>query len=491
MLCFTAVFIGLLWILQTVYLDDFYRFTKMHEFEKAIEEMEASKDNGLDEKISEVAKKYDLCVMLTDTHGRIICTAESNIDCTVHLMTSLQLARYYELVSENGGEVIYDSEDIVVFEEGRPYPDKNQGGFPFDRFNEFEEIPSRRNYSYDGVVGMKIIELSSGTELMIVVNSMLTPVEATVDTIRTQLIVISVVLVIFALIMATIVSMSVSKSIAKVNDSAKELAKGNFDVKFDGNDYREVAELSETLNYAAVELGKAEEIQRELIANVSHDLRTPLTLITAYSEVMRDLPGENTPENVQVIIDEAKRLTLLVNDLLDISKLQAGVDNMSLKVYDLTEAIKRVIDRYGKLVEQEDYKIEFRFYENVFVEADEFKIYQVVYNLINNAINYTGEDKTVIVNQIVNGDIVRIEVCDTGKGIPKEEIKNVWERYYKIDKKHKRAIMGTGLGLSIVKNILIRHNARYGVESEVGKGSKFWFELTAVRNGEGYGHRSI
>ena len=103
------------------------------------------------------------------------------------------------------------------------------------------------------------------------------------------------------------------------------MAKGNFDVRFEGKDYREAAELSDTLNATAAELGKNERLRRELIANVSHDLRTPLTMIIAYAEVMRDLPGENTPENVQVVIDEAGRLTNLVNDMLDISKLEAGV----------------------------------------------------------------------------------------------------------------------------------------------------------------------
>jgi len=275
--------------------------------------------------------------------------------------------------------------------------------------------------------------------------------------------------------------MRISKSISKLNNGAKELAKGNFDIQFEGKDYREVSELAETLNYAAAELGRAEGLQKELLANVSHDLRTPLTMITAYSEVLRDLPGENTPENVQVIIDEAKRLTLLVNDLLDISKLQAGVTNIQMREYDLTESIKAVIDRYAKLVEQDGYKIEFRYSDNVLVSADEFKIYQVVYNLINNAINYTGDDKSVIVKQIVNGGMVRIEVTDTGAGIPKEELANVWERYYKIDKNHKRAVMGTGLGLSIVNNILKSHNAKHGVESEVGKGSTFWFEMEIIR----------
>ncbi len=278
--------------------------------------------------------------------------------------------------------------------------------------------------------------------------------------------------------MAILLSFHISKPIIKINNTAKKISEGDYNIEFDNSGYREISEMSDTLNYTVNELTKSELLQRELIANVSHDLRTPLTMITAYAEIMRDLPGENTQENIQIIIDEAKRLTSLVNDLLDISKLQAGVDSADMKEYNLTAGIKSVMERYAKLVEQDGYKIIFEYDEaEVCVKADEFKIYQVLYNLVNNAVNYTGEDKKVTVRQLVNGGIVRIEVADTGDGIPQEQINNVWDRYYKIDKTHKRAIMGTGLGLSIVKNILKLHDARYGVTSVVGHGSIFWFEL--------------
>ena len=201
-------------------------------------------------------------------------------------------------------------------------------------------------------------------------------------------------------------------------------------------------------------------------------------MIIAYAEVMRDLPGENTPENVQVVIDEAARLTNLVNDMLDMSKLQAGVMVKNAEIYNLTESIETVLERYNKLKEQEGYVIEFDYDRKVYVDADEYKIFQVIYNLINNAINYTGTDKTVRVRQKVVEDRVRIEVEDSGEGIAKEDLPYVWDRYYKVDKTHKRSVMGTGLGLSIVKNILELHDAAYGVWSEEGKGSIFWFELS-------------
>ena len=264
------------------------------------------------------------------------------------------------------------------------------------------------------------------------------------------------------------------------------MAQGKYDVDFDASGYREIAELANTLNYAAKELSKVEALQRELIANISHDLRTPLTMITGYAEVMRDIPNENTPENVQIIIDEAKRLTTLVNDVLDISKLQSGTIPFNGEVLNLTENIREILTRYTKLTE---YKIIFEANEDIYVYGDALKLSQVVYNLINNALTYIGEDKTVTIKQIhipaVNGkqNRVRIEVIDTGEGIEQSKLNDIWERYYKVDKNHKRAAIGTGLGLNIVKTILDMHQgATYGVKSQVGHGSTFWFELNIYHN---------
>ena len=140
-----------------------------------------------------------------------------------------------------------------------------------------------------------------------------------------------------------------------------------------------------------------------------------------------------------------------------------------------------IIDRFSGISEKKGYHINFEPDEERMVVCDVVKIEQVIYNLINNAINYTGKDKTVWVRQKISGDKVRIEVTDSGDGIAKEALPYVWDRYYKVDKTHKRAVMGTGLGLSIVKNILELHHAGYGVVSEPGCGSTFWFELKIER----------
>ena len=204
---------------------------------------------------------------------------------------------------------------------------------------------------------------------------------------------------------------------------------------------------------------------------------------------MRDIPGENTPENFQIIIDETTRLAELVDGMLDLSKIQSGARVPDKRIFCLTDVIRATLVRYEKLVLQEGYRIEFDFSEDVFVLADKNMILQVVYNFINNAINYTGNDKYVRVLQEILDNKVRISVIDTGEGIREEDIPHIWDRYYKVDKVHRRATVGTGLGLSIAKDVLEVHEAVYGVESKPKEGSPCYYELELVdmpddKNGE-------
>ncbi|PRR75881.1 HAMP domain-containing sensor histidine kinase [Clostridium thermopalmarium] len=267
------------------------------------------------------------------------------------------------------------------------------------------------------------------------------------------------------------------KPIVRLNDGAKKLSKGNYNADFNGKGYLEVKELSDTLNSTAIELSKVDELRRELIANISHDLRTPLALIYSYAEMMQDFPDEITTTQIHTIMSETKRLSSLVNDILDVSKLETGTMELHMHKYNLTESIYETVARLSELLRNDGYSIEFQHSEDVYVIADEAKITQALYNLLTNAVNYSTDDKHIVVKQNRVQNSVRIEVHDHGDGISPENIPYIWDRYYKVDKKHKRAITGTGLGLSIVKKIFELHGAEYGVESEIGKGSIFWFQL--------------
>lgn len=238
-----------------------------------------------------------------------------------------------------------------------------------------------------------------------------------------------------------------------------------------------MAELNDTLVYAAKELSQVENLQHELIANISHDLRTPLTMIGGYVEMMHDIPGEATPENMQVIIDETQRLTSLVNELLDFSRLQTGALALNPAPYPFTASVQAITDRVSRMVQQNGYQVVFHPAAQVKAIADEQRIAQVVYNLVGNALTYTGENKTVEIHQEVIGKMVRLTIHDSGKGIAPEELPLIWNRYYRTQETHKRAIIGSGLGLSIVRSILEKHNVPFGVDSKEGEGTSFWFEL--------------
>ena len=316
---------------------------------------------------------------------------------------------------------------------------------------------------------------------MISINARITPLSATVRTLRVQILCIGVLFFVLAGLLAVWMSRFIAKPIEDINRSSKELARGNYEVSFNGHGYREITELSDTLNVTAQALGRVDRLRKDLVANVSHDLRTPLTMIIGYGEVMRDIPGENTPGNIQIIVDEAQRLSLLVNDLLDLSQVEAGVRRMEKSRFNLTEEIRKTLSRYQKLVEQQGYTVEFEAEEDAWVQADQVKIGQVIYNLINNAISFTGKGKRVTVRQNITASQVRIDVIDYGVGIPPEEMDSIWDRYYSKKTPHRRAVIGTGLGLSIVKEILQLHNAAFGVDSELEKGSDFWFILPLDR----------
>lgn len=333
----------------------------------------------------------------------------------------------------------------------------------------------------EAITYIKLAKTKSGETLAIKINSQISPLSATIETLRIQLLLFTFVFLVIAGILTFVLSRYIAKPIVDLNQKAKSLSNGNFQVDFKENGYKEIAELQETLSYAVHELSKVETLRKELIANVSHDLRTPLTMITGYSEAMRDLPEENTPENIQIIIDEARRLSTLVNDVLDMSKLQNEETELVIQPFSLTQAIEKTVERYKKMLNEQGYQIDFHYEDEVAAYGDQTKILQVVYNLLNNGITYTDEEtKRVLVRQTVEKNKVMIEFVDFGQGIEPELQDKIWERYYRSQENHKRAITGSGLGLSIVKEILTKHNAPFGVTSTIGQGSTFWFQLELV-----------
>lgn len=474
-LLFSGVLLVLLWLFQTVFLDDFYKSIKRSTIENTAKTIAANIENeDLPTLLDRLAQNNDVDILIADDSGNTVYKAENTRESLLSIMPPGRIAEYLSTAAASGNGSVLDLIDMSGFKNDHYKPDQFTG-----------PVPERDEGMGESIVYGQLVTLDDGSQNFILLNAVLTPVFSTVETLRTQLLIVTAILLVLSLGLALYLSRRVAKPIIGINERSKELAKGNYDVSFSATGYKEIAELANTLNHAAVELNKVERLRRELIANVSHDLRTPLTMISGYAEVMRDLPGENSPENVQVIIDEARRLTGLVNDLLDISRLQSGSQKLNLKTYNLTDSIRSILSRYNKLVDQEGFILAFDADQETYVSADELRIDQVVYNLVNNAISYTGEDKKVVVRQTVGDGKVRIEVSDSGAGIAADQLPHIWDRYYKGDKNHRRAVIGTGLGLSIVKSALELHDGDYGVESTLEKGTTFWFALPLARENEG------
>ncbi len=333
------------------------------------------------------------------------------------------------------------------------------------------------NKSSDTKAILSGIKVSNGT---IFVYSPLEDLDGASIVLKGQLLYITLIVIVLACFISFFLSNKITEPITKITKKAKELGEGNYNIEFDSSDVLEIDELANTLNHVSKDLSKIDTLRRDLMANVSHDLKTPLTMIRAYAEMVRDISykdKDKREKDLNVIIEETERLNVLVNDILDLSKMQANADELSLEKFDLCEVIKEVMTRYEILKTTEDYKFIIEIPDKAEVNADKKKITQVIYNLINNAINYTGSDKLVIVRLKNTRKEYIFEVEDTGKGIKKEEIPYIWDKYYKKDKKHQRNVVSTGIGLSIVKEILTKHKFDYGVKSTLKKGSTFYFKI--------------
>ena len=310
-----------------------------------------------------------------------------------------------------------------------------------------------------------------------------TPVEATESAIRvlkTELLFITITLIIISSIVAIYLSYYLTKPIKKIEEKSKKLGEGNYNVKFETGSYTEVDNLAKTLNSVTTELKKTDDLRRELISNVSHDLKTPLTMIKSYAEMMIDIPQtkEKQDEKLNIIVEETDRLNILVNDIVNLSKLESNIEELNLEVINLSELLKTIVNRFSYLIEVENYIFEVNIEDNLYTKVDKNKISQVIYNLIGNAINYTGKDKRVIIKLYEKNNYIYFEVKDTGMGIDKKDIDNIWDKYYKVEIKHKRNIVSTGLGLSIVRNVLDKHKLKYGVISKSRKGTTFYVVFT-------------
>ena len=457
---FVAALLLILYLLQVVFLDEIYRAITIQSVKDASLTLAGHiDDQDLDSLVEQIAWRDQLCVRILDESGQDLYSASTLHNCVIHSLSPQILHQQWQWTRREGGVL----EFFETTDSPAP-PERMEEDF----LRRFPPSPVQQ------LIQTRLVQREDGSQVLVLVNGVVTPINATVSTLRVQFIWIAVFLLAASLGMALLLSRLISRPIAAISQRAKELARGNYGLTFPSGGCREIDDLSDTLTYAAGELSKTENLRQELIANVSHDLRTPLTMIAGYGEMMRDIPGENNRENAQVIVDEASRLTQLVNDMLDLSKLRSGTISLDREVVSLTQTVRDIVLRWNKLVEPQRCRLTFQAEEELSVLADGLKLSQVIYNLIGNAIVHSGSQGEVTVRQLRRGDQVLLQVADNGPGIPPQQLPLIWERYH--TSRQTPGEVG-GLGLAIVKAVLDLHGAQYGVESVVGQGSTFWFQL--------------
>ena len=285
----------------------------------------------------------------------------------------------------------------------------------------------------------------------------------------------------FSIVASWLFSRWFTKPLTKLSHATRQLAEGDYSVRVNVPETDEIGLLAADFNHMAGEISRAAQLQRDLLANVSHDLRTPLTLIKGYAETVRDLTGDNPEKRtaqLDVIVDETDRLSGLVNSVMELSKMSSGTDKPEKVRFDLSQLCEEVAQRYEAVCAQNGYTLKLELPDpetDCTISAGPAMMERVLHNLLGNAMHHIGPDNIFIlrVNAPEKGT-VRVEVADHGAGIAKEDLPYIFDRYYR--SRSDAGKVGTGLGLSITKAILQSHGFRFGVNSTLGEGSCFWFE---------------
>lgn len=293
---------------------------------------------------------------------------------------------------------------------------------------------------------------------------------------KAMYIILSVIFLIALLIAIPIVALlgkKITNPIIKLEKASMDITQGKFDIDVDVNTKDEIEQLSKSLKIMADTIEKKNDLQRDFIANVSHDFKTPLSVIRNYSEAIYDdiLDEKGKKEYLKGIIKEVDRLNYLVMDILQLSKLQGGGDIFKKEHFNISEFLLSFKNSFDIQMQQK--KLNFNIIipaSNIEMYGDERYLYRVIYNFIENAIKFTGELGFIELYGKEIGEEIQIGVKDNGIGIDEKYLDDIWQRYYK-----NKISGGMGLGLAICSEILNLHGFKYGVSSKVGKGTEFYF----------------
>lgn len=296
-----------------------------------------------------------------------------------------------------------------------------------------------------------------------------------------EVMLVSLIAVLISVIVVYYTTTRLTRPFMEINDIVQKYSKGDYNVRIPISSIDEATQLAISFNAMADQLKDLEATRRSFVANVSHELRSPLTSMKGFLEAMQDgtIGPEEYDKYIDIVLSETKRMAVMVNDLLDLARIESGKTAIKLEIFDINELIRRTLITFEARIYERHLDVDVKFaQEQYYVEADSAQISQVLRNIIDNAIKYTPENCKLRIATYAMRREIYVRIQDSGPGIPEKDVPHVFDRFYKVEKAHTPTKQsGTGLGLSIVKRIIDQHNQTITLKSAVGKGCTFTFTL--------------
>ena len=459
---FTAIIFSVLWLLQTVFLQRFYNSMLIANTRSAAEQIIKNAGNDdADEVIDRIARKNSVLVYVTDLDGNVLYIADEYKGA--HKNSAASGA--HEQGRGKGKNAAY-----------RSLPD-GYDAFLEELLNNGGEMTGITDGDFY-VCGAYIRYYGASGDAVLYVGAALDAVGSAVTIIGWQLAVGTVFSLAVGFALAWFLARRFSQPVAQLAQKAEKLGEKKETDAYKKGFSAELDALNDTLDRTGAKLIKAREYQNELLANVSHDLRTPLTMIKGYAEAVADFSWQDErqrAEDLGVIIRECDRLTDLVNEILAYSELQAGGGAEGFIRFDMGVPVNRALDSFQSLFRREGGVIEREIEENVTVYGSDAKVERMAVNLLDNAVRHAGANQRVRVSLTKENGFAVLRVADRGEGIPPERLERIWERYYTNRQRGGKGV--SGLGLAIVKQIADLHGGECDVQSVPGEGSTFTVRL--------------
>lgn len=518
--------IAVTWVLNRTFLEDYYLYSKMNMLDEvfqsvssvvaeaeqdALAKLEAQEQSGEEEQeevsdgslVDEFGRgqKKDSQVTLTLSDVQKLELEIQGIRNDVSILVAQNTETLYFTSTSNSPDMMFYMMDRIL---PRLYPGQKA---EFSTYQKIKNVNGTYDLyeSYDSRTKTSSIELiwnDPENDVHILIRTSVESLQANVDIANTFLAYAGILVAVLVSLGVFIATKSFIRPVEELSDIAKRMSNLDFNVKYQVESNDEIGELGHSINLLSERLEdtisdlksannqlqtdieqkvQVDEMRKEFLSNVTHELKTPIALIQGYAEGLKDNISEDEESRefyCDVIIDEASKMNKMVKKLLTLNQIEFGNQMVELERFDIVALIRSVLESSDILLKQNEIRVQFAQTEPADVWADEYMMEEVVTNYLTNAIHYAKYEKVIDIRVTKQEKCVRVSVFNTGDPIPQEDIDKIWIKFYKVDKARTREYGGSGIGLSIVKAIMESHNKPFGVVNH-SNGVEFWFELDA------------